>query len=421
MPIARSPTGPFFGISAVFQVLASVAFLLFGYCTMMLGNNLLNITVPLELKAGGLSTEATGMVMAAYFAGFLVGSRYGKVAIMRVGHIRVFAGLAALAAAAALMYPFLWVPLGWVMLRFVNGFCLVGLVAVMESWLNERCCNGNRGSVMGVYMLAHYFAAACGQLLVNVTEVGGNEAYMLVAALFCLSLVPVVMTRIASPDISHVQPLSFRQLYASTPLAVVGSGVGGLLSGTFFGMGAVFARGIGFSVFEVSLFTATVVIGGLLFQFPAGRLSDRFGRRAVLIAVLLVVLLVSMAMMATPTLDDPLPAILLLAVLLGGGITVIYPTAVTHAFDHIARERFVAASSSLLTAFAIGATLGPILASLVMGSVGPYGFFVFEGVVAGTFAAFVGYRAWARSSRSRRRNPGVSVGWMTAARIRLSK
>ena len=384
----------------MFQVLASIAFLLFGYCTMMLGNSLLTITVPLELRAGGVATEMTGVVISAYYAGFLIGSRYGKVAIMRVGHIRVFAGLAAMAAVATLAYPFLFAPYGWIVLRFVNGFCLVGLIAVMESWLNDRCSNTNRGSVMGIYMVAHYFAIACGQLLVNVTDVGGSTAYMLAASLLCLSLVPVVLTRTVSPDISHVEPLSFRQLYAFTPLAVVGAGVGGVLSGTVFGMGAVFARSIGFSVFEVSLFTASVVLGGFLLQFPAGRLSDRFGRRAVLVAVLVAVLLASLGIMATPALADPLPAVLAFAVLLGGGMTVVYPMAMAHAFDHVARERFVAVSSGLLTAFAIGATVGPLLASVVMGRIGPYGLFLFEGTVAGVFAAFVGYR-WYRRTQGR--------------------
>ena len=378
------------------QVLASIAFLLFGYCTMILGNNLLNITVPLELRAAGETTEMTGIVMSAYFAGFLVGSRYCKVAIMRVGHIRVFAGLAALAATSALMYPFLFAPLGWVLLRFVNGACLAGLISVMESWLNDRCTNKNRGSVMGIYMIAHYFAAACGQLLVNASGIGGSEAYMMAAALLCLSLVPVVMTRIASPDISHVQPLSFRELYAFTPLAVVGSGIGGVLMGAFFGMGAVFARGIGFSVFEASLFTATVVIGGLLFQFPAGRLSDRFGRRAVLVAVLLTITAASGMAATTMGMEDPLPTILVLAVFLGGGMTIIYPTAVAHAFDHVDRDRFIAASSGLIMAFAIGATLSPALVSILMGRVGPYGFFLYEGAVAGIFAAFVIYRGYRR-------------------------
>jgi MFS family permease len=397
-PLAsRSGTGPFFGDFAVLQVLASIAFLLFGYCTMILGNSLLSITVPLELRASGVSTEMTGIVMSAYFAGFLVGSRYVKVAIMRVGHIRVFAGLAALAAVATLAYPFLFAPYGWIFLRFVNGFCLVGLIAVLESWLNDRCTNTNRGGVMGIYMVAHYFAMACGQLLVNVSDIGGSAAYMLAASLLCLSLVPVVLTRTASPDVSHVEPLSLRELYAFTPLAVVGAGVGGVLMGTFNGMGAVFARSVGFSVFEVSLFTATVVVGGFLFQFPAGRLSDRFGRRAVLVGVLFAVMLASMGLVATSALADPLPASLFLAVLLGAGITIVYPTATAHAFDHIPRERFVAASSGLLAAFAIGATIGPIVASLFMGRVGSYGLFLFEGTVAGVSAAFVGYRWYQRT------------------------
>ena len=383
------------------QVLASISFLLFGYASMIAGTSLLGITVPLELRAGGASTEVTGLVGTAFFAGFLVGSRYGRVAIMRVGHVRVFAGLAALSAAAALLYPFLSFPIGWMVLRFVNGFCLVGLVAVTESWLNERCSNGNRGGVLGVYMVVNYFAIACGQLLINLAELGGSEVFMLAALLFCLSLVPMVLIRTTSPDMGHVEPLSFRELYAYTPLAVVGCGVAGVLTGTNFSLGAVFAREIGLSVFEVSLFTATVVGGGLLIQFPVGRLSDRFGRPGVLVAVLLLVAAASLAMVTVPAFDGSLVSLLVLAALFGAGITAVYPITIAHAYDHVARERFVAASSGLLLAYAVGATLGPLLASFVMGSTGPYGFFAFQAAVAGTFAAFVVYRRLRREARAR--------------------
>ncbi len=392
-----------YGVLELAQVLASVSFLLFGYAAMIAATALLGIAVPLELRAGGVSTEMAGMIGTAFFLGFLAGSRFGRIAIIRVGHVRVFAGLAALSAAAALLYPFISfstsLPIGWMVLRFINGFCLVGLAAVTESWLNDRCTNGNRGTLLGIYMVVNYFFVASGQLLVNVSPVGGSEAFMLVAFLFTLSLVPVVMTRTPSPDMGHVAPLSFRQLYSFTPLGVVGAGVSGVLTGTFFGMGALFAREIGLSVFDVSLFTASVVIGGLLFQFPVGWLSDRFGRRQVLLGVLLAIVVVSTAMMAVPALGGALPLILVLAALFGAGMTVVYPIALAHAFDHVARDRFVAASSGLLLAYAVGGTLGPALTSQVMGALGPYGFFVSMGTVSAAFAAFVVYR-WYRRERS---------------------
>jgi MFS family permease len=400
---AHTPDNPY-GVPKVAQVLASIVFLLFGYAAVIGGTSLLGITVPLELRADGTSTEVIGLVGTAFFAGFLLGARYSRIAIMQVGHVRVFAGLAALSAASALMFPFLPFPAGWMVLRFINGFCLVGIGAVTESWLNERCTNGNRGGVMGIYMVVNYFAVACGQLLVNVTDLGGSEAFMLVAFLFSLSLVPMVLSRTPSPDMGHVETLSFRQLYALTPLAVVGSGVAGVLTGTFYGMGALFARSIGLSVLEVSVFTATVIGGGLLFQFPVGWLSDRFDRRGVLAAVLFSVVLVSLALMAAGALGEHFWALLVLGALLGASMTVVYPISIAHAFDHVARERFVAASSGLLLAFGVGATAGPLLASIAMGQVGPYGFFVFFATVAAIFAGFVVYR-WQR----RERVEGVSL------------
>lgn len=44
-------------------------------------------------------------------------------------------------------------PVAWWGLRSVTGFCFAGLYLVIESWLNERASNENRGLVMGIYTM----------------------------------------------------------------------------------------------------------------------------------------------------------------------------------------------------------------------------------------------------------------------------
>ncbi|NOR24030.1 MAG: MFS transporter [Desulforhopalus sp.] len=57
----------------------------------------------------------------------------------------------------------------------------------------------------------------------------------------------------------------------------------GMPIGTFFGMGAVYTTNIGLSVKDIPLFMSTLILGGFLFQYPLGWLSDYFGPRKVIL------------------------------------------------------------------------------------------------------------------------------------------
>jgi MFS family permease len=369
------------------KILRAVAALLLGIGVMNLGNSLLSITLPLKMQAAGFSTLTTGFVMAAYFGGLLAGSIYGKRLIGKVGHIRAF----------ALVHPMLFTGVSWAVLRFISGFCTAGLFSALESWLNERSDNANRGQVLGIYMIVNYIAIVLGQLMVNLWDLAGEQGFMVASILVSLSLVPVVLARLDAPDLSLSRPLSLRQLYAASPLAPIGACVAGAAMGAYFGLGPVFARQVGFEVLQVSLFMGSVIVGGLLLQWPIGRLSDRFDRRTLLLVVLILVILVCGGGIAARTFADPFPPLIVVGLLLGGTMTTIYPICVAQAFDYLSRDRYVAAAAGLLLSYAVGSTAGPVLSALVMGVVGPYGFFAYIAGCMVVFAAFVLYRMLVRA------------------------
>ena len=371
------------------KILRAVAALLLGIGVMNLGNSLLSITLPLKMQAAGFSTVTTGFVMAAYFGGLLAGSIYGRRLIGKVGHIRAFAGLAAVMAAAVLIHPMIFTAASWAVLRFVSGFCTAGLFSALESWLNERSDNANRGQVLGIYMIVNYVAIVLGQLMVNLWDLAGVQGFMVASILVSLSLVPVVLARLEAPDLSLSKPLSLRQLYAASPLAPVGSCVAGAAMGAYFGLGPVFARQVGFEVLQVSLFMGSVIVGGLLLQWPIGRLSDRFDRRTVLLVILILALLVCGGGFAAGTFADPFPPLIVVGLLLGGTMTTIYPICVAQAFDYLARDQYVAAASGLLLSYAVGSTAGPVFSALAMDFLGPYGFFAYIAACMAVFAVFV--------------------------------
>jgi MFS family permease len=387
---------------SVREVVVATRSLLSATAVFVTGNSLLGIALPLRMEAADYPVELIGIITTGYYVGLALGSIYGKRIILRVGHIRAFAAFAAVAAITALAYPLAFAAVAWLGLRLVNGFCIAGLTATIESWLNDRSSNRTRGRILGLYMVTFYLALASGQLLVNVAKVTAPELFMLAAGLICLSLVPVALTRLGAPALDSYRFLSVRELYAASPTGVVGASVAGLLIGSFYGLGVVFAREIGLSVAEASLFMSMVVLGGFSFQWPIGMLADRHDRRLVLSGVL-VAAGVSWPLLASLAASGlPLLGLLVLALVFGGAISSVYPTCVAQTFDRLERKHYVAAAGRLLLFYALGATAGPLLTSTAMATFGPYSFFAFETVVAVSFASFVVYRV--------RRRPPLPAG-----------
>jgi len=373
-------------------ILTSVSSIFVAVLLFMLGNSLLGITLPLKMEAAGVANELTGVVMAAYFAGLLAGCIYGKTLIFRVGHIRAFAGLSALNVGAILCHAMIFDPMAWAVLRFVSGLCIAGIFSALESWLNDRLDNTNRGRVLGVYMVITYCAMALGQLSINVWDLDSAGGFIAAAFLTSLAIVPVALTRAEAPSLAKAAPITLGELYRISPLAVTSAVCSGLMLGAFWGMGAIFGREIGLSLLETSLFTGSFIFGGLLLQIPIGWLSDRFDRRTVLCNLLAGAIMVCFAGLAAGRLGDPLPVVLVLAALLGGAISNVYPLAIAQAFDYLDRERYVAGASRMLMAFSVGAVAGPLVCSIAMSWLGPHAFFGYIGAIAGLLTAFVLYR-----------------------------
>jgi MFS family permease len=380
------------------QALKSVVSLLLGAGALILGNGLIGIVLPVRMSLAHVPPGTVGLVMSAYYAGLVCGCLWGRGIIVRVGHIRAFAAFAATVAATTLVYPLWSEPILWAALRAASGFCMAGLFATIESWLNLRSSNETRGKIFSLYMVTSYLALTIGQLLVNVWDVRGLELFCLGDMLLSLSLVPVVLTRVSGPDLAGAAPLSMLTLYRISPLGVVASCGAGLISGAFYGLGAAFGAGIGMSIFTISILMGITTIGGLVIQWPIGLLSDRFDRRTVLLWVLVAISTVCLTEYALSRSPWATPGLLLLAGFFGGGAATIYPLAVSHAFDYVERDQIVAASSGMLLSWAIGATAGPLLASQAMAAGGGWALFLYLAAVSGALAAFARYRMGRRAA-----------------------
>jgi MFS family permease len=100
------------------------------------------------------------------------------------------------------------------------------------------------------------------------------------------------------------------------------------------------------------------VLGGLAFQVPVGRSSDRFDRLTVLAVLGLGFTSTAVALLHLPH----SPAVVVpAAVLLGGFMSSFYPVCVANAHDRMPADRVLAVSGRLILTNGQGSALGPLL------------------------------------------------------------
>jgi MFS family permease len=391
-------------------VLVSVSALLLGAAILLLGNGLLGILLPVRASLENFATTSIGLIASAYSAGFVLGCVAMPHVVQRVGHIRTFAVMAAIAACAALVMVLAVDPVIWILLRMVTGIAFAGLYMVIESWLNEKASNTNRGRMFATYMVIQLAAITAGQMLLPLGEPGGFGLFVIAAIAITLALVPVGLTTSTAPQPLTTVHLRLGRLYAMSPVGVLGCFFIGLANGAFGGLGAVFATDVGLSTTWVALFMSAALVGGALFQIPFGRLSDRIDRRRVLIlACLLAVLAGGVLSVSGDARDGGLlpdafreaalsPYVLIGAVIVFGGcIYSMYSLCVAHTNDFVDREDFLEASSGLLLTWGLGSAIGPVLAAFAMERVGLGGLFLFAAVVHLLFMAYTWYRITRRA------------------------
>ena len=97
---------------------------------LLLGNGLQSTLVTVRAGMEGMSPTLIGAMGTTYFAGYLLGAATAPRLIAQVGHIRVFAALAALASCAALLMVLYVHPYAWLPARAVMGFAFSALFTV---------------------------------------------------------------------------------------------------------------------------------------------------------------------------------------------------------------------------------------------------------------------------------------------------
>lgn len=367
--------------------------LLFGMGMIMLGNGLQASLLGIRASMEDFGTTTTGLVMAGYFLGIIGGCNIVPKIVGRVGHVRTFGALASIASTSILVQAVFVEPWTWGTMRLITGFSYAGLYIVVESWLNEAAEKGTRGKLLSFYMLVSLGGMAGGQMLLNLFSPSGFELFVLVSLMISLAVVPILLSTARAPQFDVYEKVGIMQLYRVSPLGVFGMFVTGMTMGAFFGMGAAYATEIGLSVKQISLFMGTLIVGGFIFQYPLGWLSDYFGPGKVI--------LLCSACGAVATffaIYFPINGVLfyIIVATVGGFTTPLYSLCGVHTNNYLTPTQMVAASGTLVLLNATGAAIGSPVTAIAMDIFGPQAFYGSLCIMLTIIACFALWRSTQR-------------------------
>jgi MFS family permease len=392
--------------------------LLLGVMLLLLGNGIQGTLLGIRGKLEGFSPVEMSYVMSAYYAGFLIGSRFTPDMIRSVGHVRVFAALGSLISAALLVYPVAPDWMVWMALRVVIGFSFAGVYITAESWLNASSTNETRGQALSAYMIMQMLGIILAQGAVNLRDPGTFDLFAISSILVSIAFTPILLAATSAPAFDRIAPLPITRLFRTSPLGCVGIFVVGGIFSAQFGMASVWGSEVGLSVRNISVFIASIYFGGLILQYPIGWVSDRYDRRTIILALAGAG---TLTMILAVVLPWSLPILMLIGFLSGGITNPLYSLLVAYVNDYLDGSEMAGASAGLMFINGLGAIGGPVITGWFMHRFGSPGYFIFMLVLFGFLTLYTLFRMTRRRAqalfrgRFRTLSPGASAVAVEAA------
>jgi len=351
--------------------------LLMGSALLLFAGGVNSLILPVRGEAEGFTAASLGLLGTGWAIGYVAGCLRTPAMVARVGHIRAFGAMCALAAIAVLMSLVVIDPWVWIPVRAVSGFCFAGTAMIVESWLNERSDKASRGRIFGIYTMVNLAATTAGQMVLTLGDANGYFFFVLAAMVYCLALLPTAISATSTPQPLTSVSLNLRGLWKNSPISFFAILMVGVSNAAFGTLGAVYAARMGLPLGDIALFVSVSILAAALLQIPVGIASDRFDRRLVLV-VIAVFALMADAVFLFAGFSDPI-ILMGLSAVFGATVFSMYPVIVAHANDHAAPGTFIQVSGGLLLVYGVGSIIGPTIAGFAMSSYGAPSLFAVTG------------------------------------------
>ncbi|MBP2259049.1 MFS family permease [Virgibacillus campisalis] len=322
--------------------------------------------IAIILEKNGVPSSVNGLHATGLYIGILVASpfmekpmkKFGFKPIIVVGGVLVFLSLA--------LFPFweaLWF---WFILRVTVGIGDNMLHFGTQTWITTTSDKKNRGRNIALYGLSFGLGFTLGPLMTSLLAVSEALPFLLSAAFSMIvwSLMLFVRNQWPEEDIETSPTSSLGRFFQTGKLAWIAllPGFGyGFLEATLHGVFPIYGMRIGHEVHILSLIIPCFAAGSIITQLPLGMLSDRIGRRKVLLFVLSCG---SAFFMISAFLETSVVALFVLFSLAGGFVGSLYSLGMSYMTDLLPKALLPAGNLMFSISFSLGSISGPFIGGM---------------------------------------------------------
>ncbi|MFD2045288.1 MFS transporter [Ornithinibacillus salinisoli] len=323
------------------------------------------------LEQNGVPSSVNGLHATGLYIGVLIASpfmekpmqKFGFKPIIVIGGLLVFISLA--------MFP-LWDALWfWFILRVTIGIGDNMLHFGTQTWITTTAAKETRGRNIALYGMFFGLGFAIGPLMSRLLSVSEAFPFIVSAILSMIVWSLMLFVRNRWPDEENTDTIthsssSFKRFIQTGKIAWVAllAPFGyGFLEAVLHGIFPIYGLRIGHDINMLSLIIPCFAAGSLISQLPLGILSDRVGRRKILLFVLIGGLLI---FLLAAFFDTSVVALFILFTLAGMFVGSLFSLGISYMTDLLPRGLLPAGNIMCGVAFSIGSISGPYLGGLFL-------------------------------------------------------
>lgn len=334
-----------------------------------LSQGLLLPVLSIFMEQRGASSSVNGLHAAALYVGSFAMSLVAERLLRRTGFKKLLLSGVVLVMVALPLFPLVADVRIWLVLRILVGIGDSAIHFTSQLWMLLLSPPEKRGRNISLYGMSYGLGFSIGPLGIRLLSYGQAIPFVILSVLFLVMVVLVVVfLPNQSPDNLGSKeeagaPRQVLHIYRLAWFALIPALLYGYMEASMNSNFPIYGLRSGLSSEDISSLLPFFGIGGLLLQLPLGLLSDRFGRKKVLMTAGLAG---GLMFMAVPLAGNHFVAILLLFMGAGGLVGSFFSLGLAYAADLLPRHLLPVANVIASFHFNFGSIAGPNLGGMAM-------------------------------------------------------
>ncbi|MDE5415294.1 MFS transporter [Alkalihalobacterium chitinilyticum] len=321
------------------------------------------------LEQAGTSSSLNGLNAAALYIGILLASPFIEKPVRKYGYKPVITIGLILIIFSLFLFPFWQVFWFWFILRMIVGIGDNMVHFATQVWITSTSPVHKRGRNISLYGLAFSLGFSAGPFMTRLLAI--NEYFpFIIAALFSLvsyGFVLFLKNEWPENDLETAKQTGtwgrYKQVIKLAWFALLPGFCYGFLEASIHGNYPVYALRSGFTIEWVSILLPAFVIGGLITQLPLGLLSDKWGRKKILLTV---TFLGSLSFFSMIFVEQSHLLLLFIFTIAGALVGSLYSLGVMYLADLLPRNLLPTGNVMTAVSFGLGSILGPLTGGILI-------------------------------------------------------